>query len=207
MSSTVQGYVRRAHETRALANARVKLTYLGGDDHRQLTRSAQVTATDHDGWFSFRDLDAGSYWVATDGATAQEISVDDFTSVTLELWVTSEGPTPAPAQEPTIEPTQDLPRVTTASIKGRVISASSGFAVSNASVILLSGPASAPDIAPLTGTTGEFTFYGLAAGAWTLRAIAPDGASKQLRVDVRADDTASVTIAVGSDGDDCRCAR
>lgn len=207
MSSTVQGYVRRAHDKRVFANVRVKITYLGDGGCVQCTRTVQTAVTDRDGWFAFRDIDAGSYVVSADGASAQEITVDDFTSVSAELLVSSGATEPAVERslEPAFDANSELPRATDASVQGRVISARTGYAIENASVMLLSGPGSAPDIAPLTNAKGEFSFHALAEGAWTVRAIAPDGTSKQVRFEVRPSVTAIVTIAIGSDGNNCRC--
>jgi uncharacterized GH25 family protein len=207
MSSTVQGYVRLANEKKVSANARVTIKHLGDAGHERASKSVQSTTTDGDGWFAFRDVDAGRYLVAAAGARAQEINLEDFTNITLELSIPSGASEPAyePAPEPDLSP--DILGAAAASIRGRVISARNGYAIEDASVMLLSGPGSAPDIAPLTNANGEFSFHGLAAGPWTLRAIAPDGASKQLRVDVRSDDTAIVTLAVDTGERDCLCAR
>lgn len=205
MSSTVQGYVRGIYDNHVRANARVKITFLGGQDRLLLSPSVKTTSTDQQGWFAFRNLDAGSYIVSAEGSNAQRVSVEDFTNVTLELLGASDVATPS--EEPVPEPMPHVPSNSGASIEGRVISANGGFAIENATVMLLSGPGSAPDIAPLTGARGEFSFYDLTVGTWQLRAIAPDGASKQLSVDVRADETAIVVIAVGSDHDRCRSAR
>lgn len=59
--------------------------------------------------------------------------------------------------------------------RGRVVDAT-GAAVTDAVVSVVSGSAPTPEIAVLTDEAGGFSL-GLPAGRYTVRAIAPDGAS------------------------------
>ncbi len=180
MSSTIQGYVRHAIDGNTLASARVTLDTLGaGAPLRVLTDDA--------GWFAFRDLNAGHYRISAHGSPAQEVLLDPFSTLTLELSALSIAP------------------AASGIIAGKVIAANTGFPIENASVMLISGAAPAPDIAPITNAAGEFMFAGLATGAWTLRAVSPDGLAASLRVNLSANQATRVTIAIGADETDCVC--
>jgi hypothetical protein len=182
MSSTIQGYVRHQDNGAAMVRARVTLDAYG--DGAPIS-----THTDGAGWFAFRDLLPGRYRISATDSRGEEIELDEFNNVTLEL--SSSGATAAVGGR----------------IFGKVIASDTGYPIENASVMLVAGFGSAPDIAPMTNSHGEFAFDGLSVGLWTLRVVAASGASAEHQVQVMAGDTALVTIAVRLDNDGCQCNR
>jgi Carboxypeptidase regulatory-like domain len=183
MTSTIQGYVRHQHSGAVLAHVRVTLDAYGNG-------APIATATDHAGWFAFRELAPGRYRISAMGSRSEQIELEAFNNVTVEL---------ATDQMQSSE--------TRGNLFGKVIASDTGYPIENSSVMLVAGFGSAPDIAPMTNSRGEFSFDGLSAGMWTVRVIAPSGASAEHQVHVVASDTALVTIAIRVDGDGCRCTR
>lgn len=61
-------------------------------------------------------------------------------------------------------------------LSGRVVSGNGRTACVDASVAIVGGPASAPDLAALTDDQGRFSLTDLPAGRWRVRAISIDGA-------------------------------
>jgi Carboxypeptidase regulatory-like domain len=180
MTSTIQGFVARTPSGTRAAAARVQLAAPG-------MRDSVLATADREGWFAFTQLPPGRYRVSTAGARSEEIALDAYSTVTLELAV----PEYATHGE--------------GSIVGKVIDAMTGYPIENASVMIVSGPSAAPDIAPLTNTSGGFSLSGLAAGEWLVRAIAPSGSSATQRVQVFANEVAMSTISISDNADICRC--
>lgn len=71
-----------------------------------------------------------------------------------------------------------------------------GTAVADASVAIVAGPVAAPDIAQVSDQQGTFRLVDLPLGPWRLRAVAPDAATGEASVLVKANETASVNITV-----------
>lgn len=86
-------------------------------------------------------------------------------------------------------------------LQGRVIQMDSRRPVPDASIIVVTGPGAAPDMAPVTNDSGTFALDGLPAGEWILRALTTDGRSGEAAVRISAGTTANVTIQVGGGPD------
>jgi large repetitive protein len=175
MNSTIRGFVSR--KIGGLPAARTAVVLLSA---RNGSIPERTTTTDQHGWFVFGDIAPGSYRVAVKDGQAQDVRVDPMTSVILEFIIDSK----APAHQ------------VGSTIVGKVIRLDTGLPVVDASVMIVSGPASAPDIAQITDETGAFSFSGLAPGEWLLRAVAPTSQSGQRSVYVAAQATALTSIEV-----------
>jgi hypothetical protein len=70
------------------------------------------------------------------------------------------------------------------SVQGRVVRASSGAPVPDATVGFVRGSGPAPDMAPLTDALGRFVIDGLTPGSWLLRALGPEGEEGEAEVRV-----------------------
>ncbi len=180
MTSTIQGFVASAPSGVRAPAVPVSLATSGAVNPISIT-------TDREGWFAFTQLPAGRYRVSTPGARSEEIALDRYSTITLELAI---------------------PEYNTrehGSIAGKVVAVTTGYPIENASVMVLHGAGSAPDIAPLTNAQGRFSLEGLAAGEWRLRVFAPSGQTATPRIEVRANETAMVTVVIGGDSDNCGC--
>jgi hypothetical protein len=179
MNSTIKGFVMRDEDGRPVARARVELQRI--DDLRGSVRSGE---SDPHGWFAFHRLAAGRYRVEVASAPEQRVSLDPYSALTLEFVM------------------NELADSDTGVIAGKVVRSDNGYAIENASVMILSGPTASPDIASLTDTSGTFSFSNLAAGEWILRAIAPSGhyATRSVTLGKKGTALTSIEIDFHSDG-------
>lgn len=86
-------------------------------------------------------------------------------------------------------------------ISGYVVSCYPQQPIADVAVFVVSGPQSAPDISALTDASGHFVLDNLAPGAWTLRAVAPDGSQGEATIDVfenAATETVLISITTGA---------
>ena len=87
-----------------------------------------------------------------------------------------------------------------ATIRGKVSWSGSGQGVSGATVLIVSGPGPAPDIAPITDDEGWFELDGLLPGSWHLRAVSPDGEQGEASASVPTGSTVEIEIAARTYG-------
>jgi Carboxypeptidase regulatory-like domain len=83
-------------------------------------------------------------------------------------------------------------------VRGRVVSAKTGDPVANAAITVLRGPGPAPDISPMTDSTGAFVFDGLPVGECVLHALGPGGEIGEVTVDVNDQFVTDVLIKIKS---------
>ena len=149
-------------------------------DHVFFTSSA--------GWFEIDDVplgdwllrartDAGATGIATVRVVASALS-----QVTVKVDRLSACGRPTQPFERIFETEE---RTMSGRLIGHVIFADDGIPVANATVSILRGAGSAPDIAPMTDGNGNFAFDDLPAGSWLLRAVGPDGEAGLVQVSVR----------------------
>ena len=86
------------------------------------------------------------------------------------------------------------------SVRGRVLRRETGEPVPDATITVVTGSGSAPDIAPVTNDAGMFSLDGLPAGEWVLRAISPAGGTGEATARVSAGAAANMTIYVSTGG-------
>ncbi len=82
----------------------------------------------------------------------------------------------------------------TGSVRGYVVRACGRRPIRDASVVVLGGPAPAPDMSPLTNEDGWFAFDGLAEGQWRLAARGPNSEAGETLVQIYDDSVTEVTI-------------
>lgn len=175
MNATIRGFVTRTARGECASRIAVTLTVV-----ENATIDDMVTATDEYGWFAFHQLPAGSYMVEVPGAETQRVRVDPFSSVSLQFTVHHTVPRPT----------------SHSTVAGTVVRSDNGRPVEDASVMIVSGPAAAADIAVMTDASGAFSFSGLVGGEWAFRAIAPSGHSGVRSVNVPDAGTARTTIEI-----------
>jgi hypothetical protein len=81
------------------------------------------------------------------------------------------------------------------SVRGRVVYASSGSPVAEAT-ITFEGAGPAPDIAPVTNVEGKFFIGDLPWGIWRFYAMDPQGRRGTAKVHIRGNETVKVTISI-----------
>lgn len=150
------------------------------------------------GWFELDDVpvgdwllrarsDAGATGLATVRVAANALS--ELTIAIDRLPAIDDWPTSG------IEPDFDNqePAMNKGCLIGHVVRADDGRPVAEATVTILRGAGSAPDIALITNRNGSFALDWLPAGSWLLRAIGPNGGTGLVQVSVQPD---SITDAV-----------
>jgi uncharacterized GH25 family protein len=212
MRGSVQGYVVRGDRGTPVSGATVSLAYDAGataDEkpglHHQVTNSA--------GWFAFDRLREGNWIVCAQtpegGRGEARVPVFDnaFSEVRIQLnglhrWIAtldsddrmsdvSSGDKASGGSK------RGGQRVSTGRVQGRVVYVGNEAPVDGATISIVQGAGSAPDIAPLTDASGRFALDGLPPGAWVLRALGPGGAEGRAEVRVVGDSIVDVLIRIG----------
>jgi uncharacterized GH25 family protein len=81
-------------------------------------------------------------------------------------------------------------------VQGRVVHASSGAPVADATIAVIDGPGPYPDIAVMTDDDGRFTLNAIAAGNWRLGARSANGETGEASVAVVNSAVAAAVITV-----------
>ena len=147
-------------------------------------RSPISTRSDRAGGFAFDDLSSGE-WVFTSEGVAGEVLgravVQVFDNALCDVTIAVRGMAVAPpVPDVYLEPVTDVPSPCApaapvpGSVHGRVVQ-DNGHAFPGATISVVSGEGSEPDVLPVSDADGAFTVDGLAEGEWLLRAIGPNG--------------------------------
>ncbi|WP_426175956.1 carboxypeptidase regulatory-like domain-containing protein [Massilia sp. TWR1-2-2] len=86
--------------------------------------------------------------------------------------------------------------MTGSSVQGRVIHASTGAPVADATIAVIAGPGAYPDIAVMTDDDGRFALGDMAAGNWRLGARSASGETGEASVAVGSSAVAHTVITV-----------
>lgn len=148
-----------------------------------IATSGISTCSDANGVFVVNNLPAGE-WVLLAlgpnkeiGQTAIRVTAGAVISTLIELLMSCE-------------------KSMSTTVRGRVIHAKTGDPVSNAAITVLRGPASVPDISPLTDDTGGFSFDGFPPGVWTLHAMGPNSETGNVTVEIGNQLVANILIEI-----------
>jgi hypothetical protein len=189
----VRGWVLRAGTGQPVAGCAVAAT--GGP---AMTEQATLDS-DGAGQFDFGGrLMAGDWLVRarspdrSEGETPVRVFAGEESEITIEV----ESPTPI-ARRPPERRSPARPRDLVGSVRGRVVRASDGEPFGEATIMVVSGPGAAPDVAPLTDREGWFVLDDLSPGDWRLRAVGPNGETGDATAHVSAGALNEVTIALG----------
>ncbi|MFN0023753.1 MAG: collagen binding domain-containing protein [Parvularculaceae bacterium] len=146
-----------------------------------------TSADDHEDWrqvtgeagaFVFSNVPAGHWLVSCRSHSGEKFTQDLYLCNNAAAVIQFEcGPETAIGKR---QMSEDLGSVTGVVCRGEL-----DEPVADASVIVVKGPASAPDIASITDSDGAFSFGGLIPGKWAFEAIGPDG------------DRARATVVIG----------
>ncbi len=128
----------------------------------------------------------------SEGETPVRVFAGEESEITIEV----ESPTPI-ARRPPERRSPARPRDLVGSVRGRVVRASDGEPFGEATIMVVSGPGAAPDVAPLTDREGWFVLDDLSPGDWRLRAVGPNGETGDATAHVSAGALNEVTIALG----------
>ena len=156
--------------------------------------------SDADGFFALDGLEEGEWLLRAlgrDGETGTatvHVFENSMSDVTIEVGIGPRGPRRSGGTRHSHRSERNM----RGNVRGRVVRSGSEEPIADASITIVSGPGSAPDIAPVTNESGMFALDGLPAGEWSLRAIAPDGSTGEATVRVAAGSSASVTVQVGT---------
>ena len=187
MRGSVQGLVVRPDGVTPIAGATITLIRGPGVLPRTAVRA------DDAGAFSISGLAEGEWLVsaASEGKSSTLASVRVFEDAVSELTIEI-------AQGGSVLEGGSTPSMgdATGSVRGRVFRAASGKPAGNASITVVRGAGPAPDIAPVTNSSGTFVLDGLPEGKWTLRATGPRGEVGEVTVLVKAGSTASARIEI-----------
>jgi hypothetical protein len=159
--------------------------------------------TDQNGWFALDNLPVGRWRLramepgGATGEAAVEVFENALSELTIEIPDVGSNNTP-PGQRPA-----EHPRDLAGSLRGNVIRADTHEPVGQVTIMIVSGPAAAPDVAPVTDRDGWFALDDLAPGDWQLRADGPNGETGEATAHVEGGALSEVTILVaGGDGDE-----
>jgi hypothetical protein len=223
MWGSIFGYVVRGDTERPVAGALVSIVSARAPapdfapELGQLTNSA--------GWFAWEGLPEGQWLVIAvepkSGRGEANVSVFDnsITEVTVRLnrfhrWLASAQVDEmeemrSPGSDSDLDDTSEttgLDDVSPApafrepvrkgSVRGRVVYASSGSPVAEATITFEGEAGPAPDIAPVTNAEGKFSMDGLPWGTWRFYAIDPQGRRGTAEVHIGGYNTAKVTIRI-----------
>lgn len=86
--------------------------------------------------------------------------------------------------------------MTACSVQGRVVHASTGAPVADATIAVIAGPGPCPDIAVMTDDDGRFVLDDMAAGDWRLGARSANGETGEASVAVGSSAVADAVIRV-----------
>ena len=160
--------------------------------------------TDQNGWFALDNLPVGRWRLRAmePGGATGEAAVEVFENALSEMTI--EIADVGSNDQPSAERPHDL----TGSLRGNVIRADNHEPVGQVTVMIVAGPAAAPDVAPVTDRDGWFALDGLAPGDWHLRADGPSGETGDATAHVEGGALSEVTILVaGGDADEVLAAR
>ena len=159
--------------------------------------------TDQLGWFALDNLPVGQWRLRAmgpSGATG-EAAVEVFESELSEMTIAIADAGTAGSQ-PGGRPTE-RPHELVGSLSGRVIRADDNEPLGEVAVMIVRGPAAAPDVASVTDRDGWFALDDLAPGSWHLRADGPNGETGDATVHVEGGALSEVTILLARrDGDE-----
>ena len=185
----VRGRVVFDGEGKPLPNATISVVSGEGRE------PAVLPVTDQDGFFALDGLPEGEWLLRAlgrGGETGTAIvhvfdnALSDVTIEVVRVPRKSGGKRPSSVTRPGMH----------GNLRGRVIRNDTGEPVPNAAIVVVTGPGPAPDIAPESNASGNFSLDRLPAGEWVLRAMTPEGANGEASVNVTAGGVANVVITV-----------
>ncbi|MBI2823951.1 MAG: carboxypeptidase regulatory-like domain-containing protein [Planctomycetia bacterium] len=152
--------------------------------------------TDQDGWFALDNLPVGRWRLramepgGATGEAAVEVFENALSEMTIEIPDVGSNDGPAGGRP------AERPHELAGSLRGNVIRADNHEPVGRVTVMIVGGPAAAPDVAPVTDRDGWFAFDDLAPGDWHLRADGPNGETGDATAHVEGGALSEVTILV-----------
>jgi uncharacterized GH25 family protein len=206
MNGTILGQVVATTLSVSVKAVRVVLEYQWRgklDVPNAASEMQQQCTTDDNGWFQAVGLVAGRWRIQAAGAMAVFADVFDYatTTVTLALGLGFES---SLAEDSRWGSSDDLCKNNApellGGISGQVVFASDGSPVRQASILVIRGPRSVPDISPMTDEWGRFSIEGLAPGIWSLRAIGEQGSSIQGSVFVHSGSFSELQLVLQEGG-------
>ncbi len=173
MNGSVCGYVVHSVEGTPIRRATVRVLRGPG------TRSTTRTVTSDQGAFSLCDLAEGKWFLSATSPEghSRRASVHVFKNALSELTIEI-GQTSDDLAEP---------KMKTGSVKGRVIDQANSQPIPDVAITVKRSAGPAPDISALTNHDGRFQLDDLPAGECVLKALAPDGATSEITLQVIAD--------------------
>ena len=164
--------------------------------------------TDQDGWFALDNLPVGRWRLRAmePGGATGEAAVEVFENALSEMTIEIRGV--GSNDWPPGGHSAERPDELAGSLRGNVIRADNHEPVGQVTVMIVGGPAAAPDVAPVTDRDGWFALDDLAPGDWHLRADGPNGETGDATAHVEGGALSEVTILVArGDGDEVLATR
>ena len=157
--------------------------------------------TDSAGWFALDGLALGDWVLRAVGPDEEtgEASVHVVSGACASVTIAVERPVQDARSSSTSRLAPERAAMTRQSgtVEGHVVRAETGLPLENATVTVVQGSGSAPDIAPVTDSAGWFALDGLPVGHWVLRATGPGGETGEARVRVSTAEVIAITICIG----------
>jgi hypothetical protein len=209
MRGSVRGSVVRAENDAPIADAMIvgsRSGFVSSDEWSQSPGAPISARSDGMGGFGFDDLLEGDWVLKTQGSTGQilgEATVRVFDNALSDVTIAIRGLPPVPPSDIPSDteqrPTGGTPHGMPGGVRGRVIRLDNGKPVPGATITVVSGEGTEPDVAPVTDDDGSFALDGLPPGEWLLRALGPAGEVGNATVQVFDTAVNDVTIEVGGE--------